>query len=651
MKKFFYSALSIFIMICMLTGCASADNNEQNNAEGQNIPDVGNMQGGAAQPGPAGSSSADLETLEAELKAQTEKLSISSETKKTDAYTDCGEDAIKISGTASEWNIESAGADIHEGIVTENNTLTIKREGTYILSGNITGNVVINVSEKEKVRLVLNGITLRSGSGAAICAESADKLIISTALGSKNLIYDADGATAAIYAECDLTLNGSGELGIEAGSKHGIYSKDDLKVTDGNYVINSAGAGLKGKDSVSVFGGTFDINSEGDAVKSDWGEDEKTPEEIAKAQKGNVYIAGGSFKIISGDDAVSASGTVRFSDGNLSAAAKKKGIKAANGILIDDGVIDITECYEGLESECIIIDGGTISICSSDDGINAAEAENTANRADITDSADTTNAANTTNADNVKGRFNKGFMDGFGRGFAEGNGNARLFINGGNIYINALGDGIDVNGAILQTGGYAVVDGPSDSGNGALDYDSGYIMNGGTVIALGSSGMFQTISETSANYAVSVFGNFTAGSKVTFSDGNGTVMYDISSKRAFGSVVIASDELKNGENYSVSVNGEKQGDLTISERITVVGEAVGGMNGFGGRHGMGGFGGGERPENGGFGGGERPEGGGFGGNTERPGKGGFSGGEDQQPGNEGFSGFNDNSGQPSGQIG
>lgn len=56
--------------------------------------------------------------------------------------------------------------------------------------------------------------------------------------------------------------------------------------------------------------------------------------------------------------------------------------------------------------------------------------------------------------------------------------NRRLVINSGNITVNANGDGLDSNGAIYINGGNILVEGPTNAGNGALDYDSECVVTG-----------------------------------------------------------------------------------------------------------------------------------------------------------------------------
>ena len=66
-----------------------------------------------------------------------------------------------------------------------------------------------------------------------------------------------------------------------------------------------------------------------------------------------------------------------------------------------------------------------------------------------------------------------------------------LIITGGTININADGDGIDSNGGIGITGGSVYVLGPSDNGNGAMDYGICAAITGGEIIAVGGSGGMQ----------------------------------------------------------------------------------------------------------------------------------------------------------------
>ena len=155
----------------------------------------------------------------------------------------------------------------------------------------------------------------------------------------------------------------------------------------------------------------------------------------------------------------------------MTLSSSDDGIHADNTLVISDGTIDITKCYEGLEAAAISINGGAISITASDDGINAADGSSSSEG---------------------------GPRMGGGPGMGENSdSNCSLTINGGTVYVNAGGDGIDSNGYIVMTGGALVVDGPTDNGNGGLDYNNYFTVTGGYLVVAGSSGMAQNISDSS----------------------------------------------------------------------------------------------------------------------------------------------------------
>lgn len=181
-------------------------------------------------------------------------------------------------------------------------------------------------------------------------------------------------------------------------------------------------------------------------------------------------------------------------------------------------------------------------------------------------------------------------------------GNQYLSISGGYLVIDARGDGVDVNGIINMTGGTVIVNGPTDSGNGALDH-SGFIMTGGILVAAGSSGMAQAPGTSSTQYSVMV--NLTssqpAATMFHIKSSGGEEILTFVPAKLFQSVVFSSPALKNGESYNVYTGGSSTGtttdglysngtytpgaetsSFTISGMVTTVGtSAMGGPGGGG----------------------------------------------------------------------
>ena len=470
--------------------------------------------------------------------------------------------AVTLSDNAS--SADSTDVDI------DGSTVTIKKEGTYILSGSLSdGNVIVDADSKDKVQLVLDDVNINSESSAAVYVKQADKVVITLQDGTSNTLsnggnftaIDDNNIDAVIFSKDDLTIEGSGTLNIKSPADHGIVSKDDLIITDGIYVIDAASHGLSANDCIEIEGGSFDITAGKDALHSNNDEDDSL---------GYIYVKDGSFKISAGSD----------------------GMSALSELAVSGGDITISKSEEGLEARVINISGGSIDITSSDDGINA------------TDKSTETQEQPQEPPEGFEDRGNrelpKDFEDfkrergenmpqgGFGGGGMETEERANINISGGTIKINAEGDGLDSNGYITVSGGETYVDGPSNGGNGALDYGISASISAGVVIAAGQSQMAQNFGadSTQGTMLVNFDGNQPSGEiKLLDSDGNELLSYAV--EKEYNCVVISCPEIKQGNTYIVET---QSGSAEVVMDSVVYGNGADGN--FGG--GFGGHGGGMR---------------------------------------------------------
>lgn len=483
-------------------------------------------------------------------------------------------EAVKITLSGKTAACNSSNVQIEDGVVT------IKAAGVYVLSGTLTdGTIVVDAGDDDKVQLVLDGVSITAADYAAIYAKNADKVFVTLAEGAGNSLTvsgdyvqtDDNNVDAVIFAKCDLTLNGTGSLTVKDTTGHGIVSKDDLVVTGGTYTIYSQDHCLNGKDSVRIADGTFNLSCDEDGIHA--GNDDQ--------QDGYVYIEGGDINISVGDDALHAEGL----------------------LIITGGDIDVSKSCEGVEGYKILVTGGDIDVISSDDGFNAA------------------------GGSSGSGDNHDGFGDGPGMGGVDmdADNDAYILITGGTININANGDGIDSNGCIGITGGSVYVLGPSDNGNGAMDYGICAAITGGEIVAVGGSGMAQGFGDESTQCSALV--NFDewvdAGETITLTDSDGKEVLSYKADKKFNSVVISTSDMKQGGTYTLTV-GDQSSTFTLDD-ITYS-EGSGGMQRPGGNL-----------DNGGM---QRPGGNSDDGNMQRPG-GNSDDGNMQRPDGDSDNGQND----------
>lgn len=264
----------------------------------------------------------------------------------------------------------------------------------------------------------------------------------------------------------------------------------------------------------------------------------------------------------------------------------------------------LAESYEGLEGLNITINDGKIDITASDDGMNAAggndasgfggrggdgfkgmqapdaarksndTSDNTQKSDDTSDTAQTTgnitvaaqkqdntsDTAQTTGNITVAAQKQDSPSDTAQDTDAASDDEMWMVINGGYVHVLAGGDGLDSNGDLTINGGEVYVDGPSDNGNSAIDYGekSSFNINGGTVVAVGSSGMAEDVSSDSKQQVafVKLDSQADAGDVILKgADGNEIISY--TAQKKYDCVIISTAALKAGQTYTLSASGSE----------------------------------------------------------------------------------------------
>lgn len=255
--------------------------------------------------------------------------------------------------------------------------------------------------------------------------------------------------------------------------------------------------------------------------------------------KAGLQIDGGTIEVTAANNGIKGKDYVKISGGSLKIEAGDRGIQAKYEMEITGGEFKIV-AKEGLEANQILIEGGTMEITAGDDGINANGGEAKQQKNPSKD---------------VVGTM------------------PNLTIRGGILYIDAEGDGLDSNGNFFIEGGELVIDGPTKDDDGPLDFgkenDGICTIKGGTVLAIGSSGMAETFGENSeqCSFRCILDTPYEAGSEIVIADAAGKELYRHTAAKKGASIVFSSPALVLGETYTLCV-GEQTFKVT-QESISV----------------------------------------------------------------------------------
>lgn len=239
-------------------------------------------------------------------------------TNQSSYFTEKDNDTSYDESTASKIELSGLSANVSgDGVTVSESTVTIAKSGTYVISGQSDGvQIKVEADESADVHLVLKGATM-TNANAAISATSAGHVYLTLAEGTTNSLSDSSSnsdekADAAFFSKVDLTINGKGTLNVDGKKNNGIKANDTLHITGGTYNITAVGDAFNVNDELNITGTTMTID------------------------------------------------------------AKEDGIHASGDLVIDSGTYTVKNSTEGLEGKSITINGGDISIYSTDDGVNAA---------------------------------------------------------------------------------------------------------------------------------------------------------------------------------------------------------------------------------------------------------------------------------------
>jgi hypothetical protein len=380
----------------------------------------------------------------------------------------------------------------------------------------------LSVSSEEDYQLYLDDVTISATDGPALNLESSQKVFIVTASGTTNVLTDSATRTtmtmkAALYGKGPMVFSGEGALEVTGSYKHGIFSKDYIRVRSGELEV-----AVSAKDAVrSVNGFIFDygdltINATGTTTDDESkGIKVEGSEDDDGAGRGYVVINGGYLDITSVDKAITAGWDVD-DDAETSTTSDDP----SPYVEINNGVIYVTTtgtptddlAPEGIEGKSdVTINSGYLIVSTTDDGINAGDS---------------------------------------------------ITINGGYLYCaSSDNDAIDSNGPLTISGGVIVAIG-AGSPEGAFDCDNNtFAITGGTLVGIG--GDLSTPSTSATTQNVVILGNGTQGSTLGVEADDGTVVFAFTIPQTYSTMLLSSPDIATGTEYTTYTGGTASGDETF----------------------------------------------------------------------------------------
>lgn len=491
---------------------------------------------------------------------------------------------------AEDYQYENEGDDEPDAAVFSKDDLTFNGTGILNVTGNynhavhckddlkfVTGTYVVSAADdgivgKDSISVKNGNFTIESGDDGmkASNAKESDKGYILIEKGSFEITSGGDG----IQAETLLRINdGNIDITTDGGSGNARKTSETSEIPGdrgtGMPPENMPEDGDMREEMTPPEGdmreGMTPLEGEpGEGMAPPEGESEEqmTPSEegtipadgdesdsgSSKALKSYVdlIIAGGEYSLDSCDDAIHSDQNITIEAGTFSVSTGDDGVHAGQKLTVNGGVLDISQSYEGIEGFEITVNGGDIRIIASDDGINAAASKD--------ESAE----------DEQKSMDVK-------KGFPEEDQGAVMTFNGGNVYVDADGDGLDANGDIFINGGTLTVHGPVSGGNGTLDFASVCKVTGGAFTGTGSIGMAQNPSDDSTQPVLvwNMSEPMEAGTVLSVYNGSGESIAEITAEKTAQWFAVSSPELKTGETYTICT-GDIRKQVKLETAVTQI---------------------------------------------------------------------------------
>ena len=275
--------------------------------------------------------------------------------------------------------------DITSSIVGGNITIDSRKKYVeYILTGT-TDNGSFKLYSTNKCKVTLNNVHITSNNTPAINIQTGKTIFIDVPAGTDNSLSDKNAyavvgiedAKGTLFSEGQLIFSGTGSVNVASKQGHGIISDDYIHIRSGEVRVSEAlKDGLNSKELILIDGGAITITASDDGIS---------------CREGQITINGGTINILSMDEGIVAgydpndpdivvaptveiNPDITINNGEINITTyleRAHGIKSIGLITFNGGNTTITT--EGLKSDGIDCDGGTVTLNGGTLSINASD--------------------------------------------------------------------------------------------------------------------------------------------------------------------------------------------------------------------------------------------------------------------------------------
>ena len=609
-KKILTSATSVTLLAALaLTGCSTTSNAL---ASGTTAADSSVGTTATTSSATATDTAASSSSFSTNVKSG-EKLDVDTHYSEQDLSWDTSsETAIDLSNpTATD------GVTVEDGTLTITKAGTYKLSGEYqgqIKVETADSDAVRLVLDNANITNS-SGAALNVVNADEVILYSASGTTNTISDGADYTATGEDDPDAVVYSKADLTIAGEGTLKVNGNHEDGIHTSDGLVIASGTLEVNAANTGIKGKDYVDILGGTINVTAQQDGIKSTNDTDEgqgwtrlsngtvtvNAGDDGFKASR-VVEISGGSLTVEQSDEGIEAQ-YINVSGGDVNVTSADDGMNASlktsdsestdSSANTSDAANQQQNNQQQNNQQQGSLPGGQQSETSnqqqqgtgqppqgqppavsgtSQDGTSQNGTSGTGQQQNNTQNQGNQNmgqppampggnAQDGTSQNGTTGTGQQGMgqppqggMPGGGGGGTFEVVDAAINVSGGNITVNAEGDGIDSNGVTTLSGGTLIVNGPSQGGNAALDTNGDLLLNGATVLSGSTADMFEAPStnSTSGYLKLTNSSGFEQGSTVQVADSSGKVVANYKvTKSNVQLVLVSSSSIVKGQSYTV----------------------------------------------------------------------------------------------------